>query len=229
MTNRSKQKGDRGEREAVEVLRSLAPGLVVDKPQRKLGAGRREDTGDLVVLPDVTIQVKTYAGVTTALREAATGAEAQRARAGTSFALGMAPVPRARRGSVRFLAAALSWPGGDPDDADLVRVGLVGRAVAHVRREDLGVRRDRRIVAVERAGMARLYVAPIEAWVAAWRLARDGRVQLSLLDPGWEEDEAVTLALTAPALLMPADPAGPAPEPAATRAPAVPARLRPAS
>ena len=195
MANASKQKGDRGEREAVEVLTCLAPDLLVDKPQRKLGAGRKEDTGDLVVLPDVTIQVKTYGKVETILREAAVGAEAQRVRAGSTFALGMAPIPRARRGSVRWLAAVLSWPGGDPDDLDLVHVGMVGRAVTHLRREDLGVRRDRRIVAVERAGLPRLYIATIDAWMAAWRVARDGRLQLSLLEPGWEDDDAAVAHL----------------------------------
>ena len=198
MTNPSKIKGDRGEREAVGVLRALAPDLMVAKPQRKLGAGRREDTGDLVVLPDVTVQVKTYGRIETALRDAATGAETQGERAGTAFALGMAPIPRARRGSVRWLAGVLRWPGGDPDESELAHVGLPSRAIAHVRREDLGVRRDRRIVAVERADMARLYVAPIEAWVAAWRVARDGYVQLSLFDADWPGDDDLTCSPTAP-------------------------------
>jgi hypothetical protein len=200
MTNRAKQKGDKGEREAVAVLKALAPDLALENAQRKLGAGRREDTGDLVVLPDVTVQVKTYAEVTTALREAASGAEAQSARAGTSFALGIAPIPRARRGSVRWLASVLQWPGGDPDEAELAHFGMLGRAVAHVRREDLGIRRDRRIVAVDRRGLPRLYVAPIEAWVASWQVARDGYCQLRLYeDPLWFEESAelggaVTLA-----------------------------------
>ena len=194
MANAAKQKGDRGEREAVAVLASLVPDLVVAKPQRKLGAGRREDTGDLVVFPDVTVQVKTYGKVETALREAATSAEAQRKRADTRFALGMAPVPRARRGSVRWLAATLTWPGGDPDEVDLVHCGIVSRATAHLRREDLGIRRDRRIVAVERTGSPRLYVSTIEAWITAWRVARTGWCQLSMLDLSQLADDDVALS-----------------------------------
>src|SRR6478735_12765266 len=56
--NTNKRKGDRAEREAVAVLCELAPDLVVARPQRLLGAGRREDTGDLWVFPGVTVQVK---------------------------------------------------------------------------------------------------------------------------------------------------------------------------
>lgn len=220
MTNAAKQKGDRGEREAVTVLAALAPDLVVEKPQRKLGAGRKEDTGDLVVLPDVTVQVKTYGKVEAALREAAAGAEAQRERAGTRFALGMVPIPRARQGSVRWLAATLSWPDGDPDEADLVHLGLVSRAITHLRREDLGVRRDRRIVAVDRARLPRLYLAPIEAWVAAWRIARDARLQLAMFDIGGLEHGDQALVLTAPR---------PDRSSLAVPAPGSPTRLRPAS
>ena len=183
MANAAKLKGDRGEREAVLVLKALAPDLVLSNAQRKLGAGRREDTGDLVVFSDVTVQVKTYATAGSALRDAAEGAELQRARAGTRFALGMAPVPRARRGAVRWLASTLRWPGGELGQDDLFSVGLVSRAIAHVRRDDLGIRRERRVAIVERAGAHRIYVAPVEAWIAAWRLARNGRVQLTVPDP----------------------------------------------
>lgn len=218
MTNAAKQKGDRGEREAVAVLAALAPDLVVEKPQRKLGAGRKEDTGDLVVLPDVTVQVKTYGKVEAALREAAAGAEAQRERAGTRFALGMVPIPRARQGSVRWLAATLSWPGADPDEVDLVHLGLVSRAITHLRREDLGVRRDRRIVALDRARLPRLYLAPIEAWVTAWRIARQGHVQLSMFALDEIENDAAALTSCSGRSI-----------PQTGSAPCAPAQLRPAS
>lgn len=182
MTNRSKEKGDRGEREAVAALRELFPGLVLKNSQRKLGAGRKEDTGDLVVFHDVTIQVKNYADVSTSLREAAVGAAIQGERAGTRFAFGMAPIPRARRGSVRWLAATLEWPGGAPDETEIARFGQVSRAVARVRQENIGIRRDKRVVAVDRRDSLRLYVAPVEAWVAAWQVASIGYVQPSLFD-----------------------------------------------
>ena len=183
MANSAKVKGDRGEREAVLVLKALVPDLVLPNAQRKLGAGRREDTGDLVVFPDVTVQVKTYATAGKALRDAAEAAEAQRVRAGTRFAFGMAPVPRARRGAVRWLASTLVWPGGELGQDDLFSVGLVSRAIAHVRRDDLGIRRERRVAIVERAGAHPLYVAPVEAWIAAWRLACDRQVQPVVPDP----------------------------------------------
>jgi len=182
MTNKSKAKGDQGEREAVNVLRALAPDLTLPDAQRKLGAGRKEDTGDLVVFEDVTIQVKNYVDVGRALREAALGAQLQGERARTRFALGMAPVYRARASSVRWLACVLDWPGGEPPSAELASFGLPLRAVAHVRREDLGIRREQRITVVERQGTPRIFVAPIEAWVASWRSAMADGVQLTLFD-----------------------------------------------
>jgi hypothetical protein len=182
MTNRHKAKGDQGEREAVNVLRALAPDLVLADAQRKLGAGRKEDTGDLVVFDDVTIQVKNYVDTARALREAALGAQVQSERARTTFALGLAPIFRARTSAVRWLACVTDWPGGEPPRSELAVFGLPLRAVAHVRREDLGVRRERRIAVVERQGTPRLYVAPVEAWITAWRLARADGVQLHLFE-----------------------------------------------
>lgn len=49
MANPSKRKGDKGELEAVEILKALAPDLVRPKAKRLLAAGRREDEGDLWV------------------------------------------------------------------------------------------------------------------------------------------------------------------------------------
>lgn len=171
--NASKAKGDRGEREAVAVLCQLAPDLVLPNARRKLGAGRKDDIGDLDVFPDVTIQVKTMSDVVAALRHAAMGAAEQSVRAGTTYQMGMAPIPRARATAVRWLAAAIDWPGGPPPDDELRIVGRTQDAVAHCRSEALGIPRSRRIAAVRRADAQAMYVATLDAWIASWRGSRD--------------------------------------------------------
>lgn len=123
MANPQKQKGDRGEREAVEALVLLAGplGLTMTPLQmRALGAGRKEDTGDIHVFPDVAIQVKNYAAarMNQALREAAVGAEVQAQNGLAPFHLGMSVVPRARKDGFRWAASAVSWP--VPVEADAV-------------------------------------------------------------------------------------------------------------
>jgi len=170
--NANKAKGDRGEREAVVVLCQLAPDLVLPNARRKLGAGRKDDIGDLEVFPDVTIQVKTMSDVVTALRHAAIGAATQSKRAGTTYQMGMAPIPRARATAVRWLAAAVDWPGGSPPDDELRIVGRTQDAVAHCRSESLGIPRSRRIAAVRRADVPAMYVATLEAWIESWRQDR---------------------------------------------------------
>lgn len=55
--NGSKRKGDRAELEAAALLNDL---LGVPA-RRKLGAGRKEDTGDIYGVPDTTIQVTSLA------------------------------------------------------------------------------------------------------------------------------------------------------------------------
>ena len=79
MANSNKRKGDRAEREAVAAVCRLAPDLVVERPQRLLGAGRGEDTGDLWVLPGVTVQVKLRADPAQSVRLAATPPRCSRA------------------------------------------------------------------------------------------------------------------------------------------------------
>jgi len=169
--NAAKQKGDRGEREAVTTILRLAPDLALPSARRKLGAGRRDDVGDIDALPDVTIQVKTMTDVTVAVRQAATGAAVQAERAGTRWALGMVPVPRARCDAVRWLAATTTWPGGPPPDDEVLPTGRTEMAVRHARQERAGIPRERRIALVSRSGSDPIYVAPIEAWLLAYRLA----------------------------------------------------------
>jgi len=169
MVNSSKNKGDRGELEAVRVCLALAPDLLVPRAMRMLGAGRREDVGDLKLLPDAAVQVKNCADLSAALRQAAVGAQRQARHGQMDFALGLAPVPRARATSVRWLAACLFWPDDTLAHDEIARFGNPGAAVAHLRNENLGVPRDRRIAIVERRGTDTIVVAPIEAWFAAYR------------------------------------------------------------
>ena len=172
MANSNKRKGDRAEREAVAVLRALAPDLVVGRPQRLLGAGRREDTGDLWVFPGVTVQVKWRADplhALHALRAAADGATVQGARAGSGFAVGLVPLPGARSAAVRWVACCHHWP--IPIPAGTARFAGVARALTLVRADDPAVPRTHRLAVVERAGSVPLIVATVEAWVAAYRTA----------------------------------------------------------
>jgi hypothetical protein len=170
--NAPKQKGDRTEREAVAILVAAAPHLVLPTARRKLGAGRKDDMGDLEVFPEVTIQVKGLANLAKALRTAAVGAAEQALRAEHPFALGLAPVPRARATSVRWLASALEWPGGAPESDEMAHFGTTESAVAHARNERIGVPRNHRVAVVERSDMADLFVAPVEAWIARWELSQ---------------------------------------------------------
>ena len=85
MANRSKDKGDRAEREAAALLADL----LGYKVRRKLGAGRADDTGDLDGVPDTVVQVADWADVLRAVRHKPEGAEAQRENAGATFAFSM--------------------------------------------------------------------------------------------------------------------------------------------
>lgn len=77
MAHPSKRKGDRAELEVQALLRDhLGVGA-----RRKLGAGRKDDMGDIDGLPDTVVQVANYANVTTAVREKPLECEEQRLRA----------------------------------------------------------------------------------------------------------------------------------------------------
>ncbi|WIB65460.1 hypothetical protein [Curtobacterium sp. MCBD17_040] len=112
MTNSSKDKGDRGEREAVEAFQTLCPDLLVWNAQRLLGAGRKEDVGDLLVIDDVAVQVKAFAAkyLSKGVYEAANGAAIQAGHARKPHAVGMVLVPRARKDKVRWVMVAHTWP-----------------------------------------------------------------------------------------------------------------------
>lgn len=120
MTNRAKSKGDSGEREAVEFLSNRVPDLLVPTPQRRLGLGRHEDTGDLDAFKYAIVQVKTFSDISTAIRSAVHGAREQTARAQVPFGVGMAAVPRKQKSSLtRWVFCTLDWP-GETLDVDFI-------------------------------------------------------------------------------------------------------------
>lgn len=181
MANSSKNKGDRYEREAVAVHIDLAPDLVVDKASVMFGAGRKDDVGDLRVYSDVTIQVRALASMGQAIRSSAEDSVIQSGHGDTRFALGMVPVQGARKTSVRWLCAVAvgHWPGGvDPEP--LFTAGIVSKVLDWVRTDT--TERPGRIALLQGPGQHAL-VAPIEAWIEAYRAALGSTMELELLVP----------------------------------------------
>ncbi len=81
MTSPSKRKGDAAER---EVERLLQDELGVPA-RRKLGAGRKDDMGDIDGIPDTVIQCVAYKDIARAIREKLPEVEQQRQRAGATY------------------------------------------------------------------------------------------------------------------------------------------------
>lgn len=81
MTSPSKRKGDRGELEVQAFFRDhLGVG------RRALGAGRKDDIGDITGIPHLTVQVANRKDLAGTIRSKPVECEAQRCRAGTAFA-----------------------------------------------------------------------------------------------------------------------------------------------
>lgn len=81
MTGSAKRKGDRAELEVQGLLRDH---LGVPA-RRQLGAGRKDDIGDIHGVPDTTIQVAAYADIGRAIREKLPETVEQQNRANTLF------------------------------------------------------------------------------------------------------------------------------------------------
>lgn len=80
--NRLKRKGDRAELEVQGLIRDL-----LGYPARRaLGAGRKDDIGDIHGVPDTVIQVAAWADLDRAVREKLPDLERQQGRAGCTFA-----------------------------------------------------------------------------------------------------------------------------------------------
>lgn len=79
--NTSKRKGDRAELEAEAVIRDLTG----YPARRKLGAGRKDDMGDIDAVPDTVIQVANWKNITRAVREKPIECTVQQSKARATF------------------------------------------------------------------------------------------------------------------------------------------------
>ena len=142
---------------------------------RMLGAGRKDDIGDLFVLPDTAIQVRALANIGEAIRSSATDSVKEAGHEDMLHALGMVPILKTRAHQVRWLACTSpeAWP--VPVDP-AAEHAIVSKALAWVR-DDTGPYGYRVWDRLERIGLLggsgeAALVAPIEAWAAAYRHAR---------------------------------------------------------
>lgn len=94
MTGPAKRKGDRAEREAAGLVSDLT-GFAV---RRMLGAGRRDDVGDLLGVPDHVVQVADWVDALKAVRHKPIAAEEQRANAGAGYVATLIRLPGGTRG-----------------------------------------------------------------------------------------------------------------------------------
>lgn len=184
MANRSKDKGDRAEREAVEWLSQhpVYSHLVdVHKATRMLAAGIPEDVGDIQVCSEVSIQVKHWdiSRLGIAVRDAATGARLQAANGNRPLSVGMTKVPRARSGAVQWLASALpgDWLGREVQP--VIEFGTISKALTWLRDDTgpLGYRpwpREQRICLLSTGQATAVLLAPFEAWLAGLQAYRQG-------------------------------------------------------
>lgn len=175
MANRSKNKGDNFERKALVFFIEHAAAqqlTLVNRPERELGAGRREDKGDLKVLPDCAVQVKAWDDISAAIAAAVADAERQKVFREVPLGVGMVPVMRARATAVNWIFCAATWPTLPPDDSYLA-TGMVSRAVAHARDDKAGIPRQLRLAKVTRSGRPDVWVGTFEAWALAYRSAHE--------------------------------------------------------
>ena len=88
--NKQKNKGDKAEREAAELL-AEATGFSV---RRKLGAGRQDDVGDLDGIPETVIQIASYSNPNVPCLKKPREVEEQRKNARARFAASLIRWPR---------------------------------------------------------------------------------------------------------------------------------------
>lgn len=103
MTNSSKAKGDKAELEVQQIIRDLL-GYPV---RRALGAGRKDDCGDIHGLPSCVVQVANWPSDTLgAVRHKPVEADRQKAHARVPFA---ATFVRMRGGTYRVVMTPEQW------------------------------------------------------------------------------------------------------------------------
>ena len=88
----SKRKGDAAELEVQALIRDLTG----YPARRALGAGRKDDHGDIHGVPDTVIQVVNRKDIAAAIREKLPAAEQQRVNARAMFAATFVRLPRGR-------------------------------------------------------------------------------------------------------------------------------------
>ncbi len=102
MTNPAKRKGDRAELGVQQLIRDL-----LGWPARRaLGAGRKDDIGDISNVPDTVVQVCDWQNILAAVREKPRQCETQQARAGATFG---ATFVRLRGGEYRVVLTPEQW------------------------------------------------------------------------------------------------------------------------
>jgi hypothetical protein len=102
VANSSKAKGDRAELEVQELLREL-----LGVPARRaLGAGRKDDVGDIDGVPETCISVANRKDVAAVVRTKPAEAEEQRRRRGCTF---VATFVRLRGGEYRVVLTPEQW------------------------------------------------------------------------------------------------------------------------
>lgn len=102
MTNPAKRKGDRAELE----LQRLIFDLLGWRARRKLGAGRKDDTGDIDGVPNTVIQCANWRDIVTAIRVKPRECELQQERDGALFG---ATFLRLRGGEWRVVLTPEQW------------------------------------------------------------------------------------------------------------------------
>lgn len=178
MANPSKNKGDRGEREFVAHVQERYGCLVRPDAQRLLGAGRKDDEGDVRVLYGAATQVKNYGSVSTALLDAADGAARQRKNARLPLGFGVVKVPYARPPKPVWLACALEDQWLVPVGPDVPVFAMSGRLVTWLSSQKdpatVATARARATTKTQRSKLPPLPVADPTMRVARWRVR--GRV-----------------------------------------------------
>ncbi len=98
----SKRRGDRAELAVQALIRDL-----LGWPARRmLGAGRKDDIGDVTGVPDTTVQVCDWKDLLAAVRTKPRECEQQQLRAGTTFG---ATFVRLRGGEFRVVMTPEQW------------------------------------------------------------------------------------------------------------------------
>lgn len=194
MVNKSKDKGDRYERAFAKHVIGDYPELIsYPTPMRYLGAGRKEDVGDMHLFSDAAMQVKAVAQLGTALRAAARGSVVQARHAHAPFAVGIVPIQGARTPKPKWMACTAigHWPGDRR--SPVAEFAMVSKLVSWISADEApyGFRawpRTERL-ALLTGGEESLLVAPLEAWIEDYRAESIAADEFRAAGLTWTADE----------------------------------------